>query len=152
MDPALDPWDELVAIANEDGPSVMGAPPPPPPPSSMLRRPEPSKPPQSLIDLGAPPADLELSAEWRYKLLCAQAYDAAMDEGISQAERRKEVRAILSAAANQFPDARRQAAVREIKQSREKLDARRKQKTVAKLEAVPVGGGAKVIQIRGDRG
>ena len=105
-----------------------------------------------MLDLGPPPEDLELSAEWRYKMLCAQAHDAAIDPGISQAMRRKEVRAILAAAAAQFPQARLQKAAREIRESREKLDARRKQKTIAKLEAAPDTGGGKVIQIRGDRG
>lgn len=119
----------------------------------MSKRAEPSKPPQSMIDLGAPPVDLDASAEWRYKLLLAQAHDAAMDTDISQSQRRKEVRAILAAAAAQFPEAVRQRAAREIRDSRAKLDARRKQKTSARLEPAPApDGGGKVIQIRGDRG
>jgi hypothetical protein len=108
-----------------------------------------------MVELGPPPDDLTESAEWRYKLLCAQAHDAAMDPEISQAQRRKEVRAILAAAAAQFPEAQRQRAAREIRESREKLDARRKQKTAARLELVPASvvgdGGGKVIQIRGER-
>lgn len=106
-----------------------------------------------MVALGPPPDDLEQSAEWRYRLLCAQAHDAAMDPDISQAQRRKEVRAILAAANAQFPEARRQEAARQIRESREALDKRRKQKTSARLEPVPTmeGAGAKVIQIRGDR-
>lgn len=109
-----------------------------------------SEPSEALRALGPPPEDLRRSPEYAYRLLMLQAHEAALDPNISEATRRREVRVIMRDAQKLYPDSLRQEAAAEIRQSRAKLDSRRAQKTSARLE--PVGGGAKVIQIRGDRG
>lgn len=122
-------------------------PPPPPPPRSPSEQPSP--PPAALVQLGDPPKDPLAAQEWLHRAMILSAHDAMIDENISPATRRKELRTISAAAAKLLPHARLYQAEQLIKSDRDELERRRVQRAGATLERRPTTGGAKVIPIGG---
>lgn len=144
---------------------------PPPPPSPVVDEPDEEGLPElasredtegaaappslAIVQLGSPTGSVRSMAEWSYQLVMTMAYEAANDPTVSAARREIRVRALLATAARSYPDALRQEAAREIKQSRSKIeDRRRANRAAASLapRAAPVEGSANVIQFRGTRG
>jgi hypothetical protein len=117
----------------EEAPSVNNAPPPPP----MGPVDKPSKPPQSIVDLGSPPDDPLAAQAWLHKVLIMSAADAAIDPEISAATRRRELRTIAAAAAKLMPDTRRYEAEQTVLRHRRNLEAKVRAKQGAKLRPIP---------------
>lgn len=121
-------------FGEDEVPSVHNAPPLPPMASSE----KPSKPPQTIVDLGAPPDDPLAAQAWLHKVLIMSAADAAIDPEISAATRRRELRTIAAAAAKLMPDTRRYEAEQTVLKARRALEAKVRAKQGAKLRKVPV--------------
>ena len=120
-------------FGEDEGPNVGNAPPLPP----MAPSEQPSKPPQSILDLGAPPPDPLAAQAWLHKVLIASAADAAIDPDISPATRRKELRTISAAAAKLVPHSRLYEAEQLILNDRKQLEAKVRSRVSAKLKPIP---------------
>lgn len=120
-------------FGEDETPSVSNAPPLPP----MIPVDKPAPPPQSIVDLGAPPDDPLAAQAWLHKVLIASAADAAIDPDISAKERRKELRTISAAAAKLVPHSRLFEAEQMIKRDRAMLEAKTRTKQGAKLRPIP---------------
>lgn len=105
--------------------------------------------PQSMIDLGPPPADSMAAERWAHQMLMRQAYETMRDPDLPQSTRRKEVRVILAAAAKHMTDAMRYDVAQLILAERKQLEDRKRARAAAKPEKrSPSAVGAKVIPIR----
>lgn len=93
--------------------------------------------PKSLEQFTEPPSDpLEAQASL-YRMLVLSAYDVAKDKFLTSANRRKELRTIIAAAAKLFPESRRWEVDQLIRQDREAIDKRASEKAGATLEQMP---------------
>lgn len=93
--------------------------------------------PKSLEQFTDPPTDpLEAQASL-YRMLVLSAYDVAKDKFLTSANRRKELRTIIAAAAKLFPESRRWEVDQLIRSDREAIDKRASEKTGATLEPMP---------------
>jgi len=91
------------------------------------------------------------ASSWARELLMRQAYETMMEVGLSNATRRKEIRAILDSAAKHTTDAMRYDATRLIREHQRQIEDRKRAKAAAKSEPrPPAPEGAKVIPIRRD--
>lgn len=109
---------------------------------------QPSEPSEALKSLGDPPADARGGQAWAYKALMIQAREVMVDNTISEATRRKEVRTILAAAARHYPDAVKFDDAEAVRRADERVSKRKRGRAAAKLEERPSAGAAKVIPIR----
>jgi hypothetical protein len=89
-------------------------------------------------------------AAWARDFLMLQAWETALDGGLSQPARRKEVRAILRDAARHMTDAARYDTKKAIDAQRAALEERKRGRAQARLQARPPAAGAKIIPIRRD--
>lgn len=111
---------------------------------------EATEPSDTVKALGAPSGSVRSMAEWMFQLAVTQAHEAANDKTCSQERREQRVRSMLSAAARVYPEALRQEAAREIKESRRAVEDRKKNRRVSAVtEPAPEAGN--VIQFRGTR-
>lgn len=95
-----------------------------------MARPEPppSPPPADLLALGPPPSDpLEANA-WAHRATLLAMHSAAIDERISERERRKEIRTLGAAAAKLIPQVRLWEAEQMIREDRHELERKRQQR------------------------
>lgn len=121
-------------------------PPAPPPRGGFAEKPSP--PPASMIALGAPPEDAMAAAKWAHRVLMLQAYETLVDNGLSEPQRRKEIRTIMRDAAKHLTDAARYDIKMLILKQREEIEDRKRQRAAAELKKLPPPGSAKVIPIR----
>lgn len=133
-----------------DHAAANGLPPPPPPAPPTRFADQPSKPPETLVDLGPPPEDALAAQAWLHRAMVLSAADAMLDTEISAATRRRELRTIAIAADKLVPNRDLWEARELIKRDREALEQRARARTGAKLEGAPtsVSASANVIPIR----
>lgn len=139
-EPEVDPWDEI----GEDAelPSL----------AALTLGEVASEPSEAVRALGPPIGCVRSVAEWAFQLAATQAYEAANDKTCSQESREGRVRKMLAATARLYPEALRQEAAREIRESRTAVEDRKKNRRVsASMEPAPVAEGGNVIQFRGTR-
>lgn len=112
---------------------------------------EATEPSDTVKALGPPPlGSVRSMAEWMFQLAVTQVHEAANDKNCSQERREQRVRSMMSAATRVYPEALRQEAAREIKDSRRAVEDRKKNRRVAAaVEPAPEAGN--VIQFRGTR-
>jgi hypothetical protein len=144
----VEPFEDVWGFLPEEAPDPGPLPPLPPEPIRQLE--EPSEPPPTMVALGPPPLSERESQRWGHRLLMLQVHDTMLDNTISRATRRKEVRTILAAASRLYPDAARAEVASIIDEDRAQLAARQRAKAKAKLEPRPPADDAKVIPIRRD--
>ncbi len=106
--------------------------------SAKARNPPAAAPPQTLADLGPPPADALLANKWAHNAMLFALHDVATDQNISARERRKEMRTIAASIAKLTPTAEIQEGVEIVRRSRE--DIERKRARGATLEPRPKRG------------
>ncbi len=129
---------------------ILALPPPEPcpTPGALPNGQKPPAPPPELVAIGnelrAVKDPLQGNALAHRALLASMA-DILIDESLTPAQRRKELRTTAAAAKDLLPDARRAEVDRLIKEDRQILEAKSRQRKGAKLEPVP--DEAKVIQI-----
>jgi hypothetical protein len=135
--------------ADLPAPTLATAPPPPPAPDP---RTQPSPPPKELVELArqiGQSADALERQTLAHQALLSSMADVLADPTISASERRKEMRVIAAAAARLFPYARLFQAEQTVKQARDDLENRRRQRAGARVERRPTAGDGKVIPLRG---
>lgn len=113
----------------------------------------PAPPPQEVIDLGRPPLDDAMkAAQWAFNVQMQLAYDCLSDSRLTPSQRRKEMMAIMGAAAKWMTDAMRYDTKQIIEKDRKEVEAKRRGRAAAEredaLDEVPTS--ARVIPIRRD--
>lgn len=134
-DAFVDEWGPIPVPPPPDPVSVPAALPPPPPELAEVGVSGGSEPPEALIALGEPPADSLECQAYMYRAAAILVRGAMLDRSLTEAERRREVRMLMSASQRLVPETRLWEAVRMISQDRAELEERRR-----KPQLEPVGG------------
>lgn len=140
-----DPWDGLFAAESDEVEDDA----PEPPPLPAIKQPRPVS--AAINALGPPPVEegAVAMAKWGYKLMMLSADEARMDDQLSPAERRQEIRRCIDGAGKLMNDAMRYDVKKLIEEERQQLEAKKRGKAAARTEKAPrAPAGAMVIPFR----
>lgn len=107
------------------------------PATSAPAQPPPSKPPLTLVSLGAPPDDALGAQNWAHRATILAMHHTMNDPLINERERRKEIRTLATAAAKLMPTSRVWEAEQLIKKWQADIERKQSEKGEPPAEPAP---------------